>query len=136
MRMKRHDFAHSLRRVFERYHQHAPQAFPLTSLAIGQWRKGRRNASQAERWEELQAAVRDHSPPLHKSRPVKLYFATQASASPPLIVISANRGRCLVPAWERYFIRRLRKRWGLFGVPVRLVVRGRGRGNAERRGGR
>lgn len=95
-----------------------------------------RRISTSDLNEELQAAVRDHSPPLHKSRPVKLYFATQASASPPLIVISANRGRCLVPAWERYFIRRLRKRWGLFGVPVRLVVRGRGRGNAERRGGR
>ncbi len=99
-----------------------------------------RRISTSDLNEELQAAVREHNPPMHKSKPVKLYFATQAASTPPLIVISANRGRCLVPAWERYFIRRVRKRWGLFGVPVRLVVRGRGKGNKERgssgRGGR
>ena len=83
--------------------------------------------------EELQAAVQQHSPPMHKSRPVRLYFVTQASATPPLIVVSANRGRCLTPAYERYLLRRFRKRWSLRGVPVRLVVRGRGRGNQERR---
>ncbi|MFO7561220.1 MAG: ribosome biogenesis GTPase Der [Enhygromyxa sp.] len=83
--------------------------------------------------EELQAAVAEHSPPMWRAKPVKLYFATQADTEPPLIVISANHGRCLAPDYERYLIRRLRKRWHLRGVPVRLVVRGRGRGNQERK---
>jgi len=81
---------------------------------------------------ELQAAVLEHNPPMHKSKPVKLYFGTQAETDPPLIVISANRGRCLQPAYERYLLRRIRKRWDLRGVPVRIVVRARGRGNKER----
>jgi GTP-binding protein len=83
--------------------------------------------------EELQVAVSEHSPPMWRAKPVKLYFATQADSEPPLIVISANHGRCLAPEYERYLIRRIRRRWHLRGIPVRLVVRGRGRGNQERK---
>ena len=86
-----------------------------------------RRIGTADLNDELSAAVRDHSPPTHQGRPVKLYFATQADTSPPFIVVSANRGRSLPPAYERYLLRRIRKRWGLRGVPVRLVVRGRRR---------
>ncbi len=82
--------------------------------------------------EELAAAVAEHSPPMFGPKPVKLLFATQAESDPPLIVISANHGRCLSPAYERYLLRRFRTRWNLRGVPVRLVVRGRGKGNHER----
>ena len=81
---------------------------------------------------ELAAAVAEHSPPMFGPKPVKLLFATQAESDPPLIVISANHGRCLSPAYERYLLRRFRTRWNLRGVPVRLVVRGRGKGNHER----
>ncbi len=81
---------------------------------------------------ELKAAVAEHSPPMFGPKPVKLLFATQAESDPPLIVISANHGRCLTPAYERYLLRRIRTRWNLRGVPVRLVVRGRGKGNHER----
>ena len=82
--------------------------------------------------EELRAAIAENSPPMHGAKPVKLLFATQAESDPPLIVISANMGRCLQPAYERYLLRRFRRRWELRGVPVRLVVRARGRGNRER----
>ncbi len=80
--------------------------------------------------DELARAVADHSPPAHQGRLIKLYYATQADRTPPFIVVSANRVRCLDVAYERYLVRRFRKRWDLRGVPVRLVVRGR-----EREGG-
>lgn len=83
--------------------------------------------------EELAAAVDANSPPMYRQGPVKLMFATQAATDPPLIVISANKGRCLQPAYEKYLIRRFRRRWDLRGIPVRIVVRGRGKGNQERR---
>ena len=89
-----------------------------------------RRISTAELNEELAAAVAAHGPPAHQGRLVKLYYATQADRTPPFIVISANRGRCLDTAYERYLLRRFRKRWDLRGVPVRLVVRGRQRGEA------
>jgi GTP-binding protein len=82
--------------------------------------------------EELAAAVAAHGPPSHKNRSVRLYFATQAESDPPLFVVSASQGRCLTPAYERYLLRRFRERWHLWGIPLRLVVRARGRGNKER----
>ncbi|MEM7159238.1 MAG: ribosome biogenesis GTPase Der [Myxococcota bacterium] len=81
--------------------------------------------------EELARAVADHHPPAHRGTLVKLYFATQADRSPPFIVISANRGRCLDVSYERYLVRRFRRRWNLRGVPMRLVVRGRSRGGGS-----
>ena len=81
---------------------------------------------------ELAAAVAEHNPPMFGPKPVKLLYATQAESDPPLIVVLANHGRCLQPAYERYLLRRFRKRWNLRGIPVRLVVRARGRGNSDR----
>jgi GTPase len=91
-----------------------------------------RRIATSELNEELARAVAEHSPPAHQGRIVRLYFATQADRTPPFIVVSANRERCLDPAYERYLVRRFRKRWELRGVPVRLVVRGRDReGSAD-----
>jgi GTPase len=83
--------------------------------------------------DELQRAVSEHSPPMHRGKPVRLYFATQADREPPLLVISANHGRCLAPAYERYLLHRFRDRWELRGVPIRIVVRARGRGGGHDR---
>lgn len=105
------------------------EACLLTARALG------RHISTADLNAELAAAVAAHSPPMFGPKPVKLLFATQAESDPPLIVISANHGRCLSPAYERYLLRRFRTRWNLRGIPVRLVVRARGRGNRERAGG-
>jgi GTP-binding protein len=80
--------------------------------------------------DELQRAVTDLTPPSHRGSLVRLYFATQAGVEPPLFAISANRGRPLTPAYERYLLRRFRERWDLRGVPIRLVVRGRGKGGS------
>lgn len=86
-----------------------------------------RRITTSELNEELARAVADHHPAAHRGSLVKLYFATQADRSPPFIVISANRSRCLDVSYERYLMRRFRRRWNLRGIPVRLVVRGRTR---------
>ncbi|MGH1341156.1 MAG: ribosome biogenesis GTPase Der [Nannocystales bacterium] len=77
---------------------------------------------------ELKAATTHNPPPLSRGRPVKLLFITQADRSPPLFVISANHGRSLAPAYEKFLLRWFRKKWSLRGVPLRVVVRGRGQG--------
>lgn len=93
----------------------------------------KRRISTSELNDELQAAVRDHSPPSYRGKLVRLYFVTQADDSPPMFMISANMGRCLTEAYEKYLLRRFRTRWGLRGVPVRLVVRARGRSGTNPR---
>ncbi len=105
----------------------AVEAALKTASALG------RRIATSDLNEELAQAVVDHSPPMHQGHGVRLYFATQADRSPPFIVVSANRGRCLSPTYERYLIRRIRRRWDLRGVPVRMVVRGRGRGGTDKR---
>ncbi|MDC0719880.1 ribosome biogenesis GTPase Der [Nannocystis bainbridge] len=102
------------------------EACLLTARALG------KHISTADLNAELAAAVAEHSPPMFGPKPVKLLFATQAESDPPLIVISANHGRCLPASYERYLLRRFRTRWNLRGIPVRLVVRARGRTNSER----
>jgi GTP-binding protein len=89
-----------------------------------------RRISTSDLNDELQKAVAGLTPPSHRGSIVRLYFATQASVEPPLFAISANRGRPLTPAYERYLLRRFRERWDLRGVPIRLVVRGRGKGGS------
>jgi GTP-binding protein len=94
-----------------------------------------RRISTSELNDELAAAVAEHNPPLHRGKPVKLYFITQADRSPPLFVLSANQGKSLPEAWEKYFLRRLRARWNLRGVPCRIVVRARDKpGQSRQRG--
>lgn len=87
----------------------------------------KRRISTPDLNEELKAALADHSPPAHQGKSVRLYFVTQPDSEPPFFMISANAGRCLDDAYERYLVRRFRTRWNLRGVPVRLVVRARGR---------
>ncbi len=85
--------------------------------------------------DELRAAVEHNPPPLSRGRPVKLLFMTQADRSPPLFVISANHGRSLAEQYEKYLLRRIRARWSMRGVPIRVVVRGRGKGGEHRQHG-
>jgi GTP-binding protein len=87
-----------------------------------------RRIATADLNDELARAVAEHAPPTYRGNRVRLLYATQAGSDPPLIVVSANRGRCLEPAYERYLLRRFRRRWNLRGIPIRLVVRGRSRG--------
>lgn len=113
------------------------KAFNLEELLVAAlktsaaWNK---RISTSDLNDEMRAAVMAHSPPMHKSQPVRLYFATQTDTAPPFLVISANRARCLVPEYERFLLRRIRRRWGLWGVPVRMVVRGRSKKAGEQPG--
>lgn len=88
----------------------------------------RKRVSTSDLNGELKAATTHNPPPLSRGRPVKLLFITQADRSPPLFVISANHGRSLAPAYEKFLLRWFRKKWSLRGVPIRVVVRGRGQG--------
>lgn len=90
-----------------------------------------RRISTSELNEELALAVDGHSPPMRSGKAVRLYFMTQADRDPPLFVVSANHGRCLDVTYERYLLRRIRTRWELRGIPLRLVVRGRGKGGSH-----
>jgi len=72
-------------------------------------------------------------PPAEHGRPWKLYYATQVSTAPPVFMLFANRTLPRSASYRRYLENRLREALELPGVPVRLVIRKRGKEKQERR---
>ncbi len=75
---------------------------------------------QLNRW--LEAAIDVHTPPLVKSRRIKIRYMTQKSARPPTFLLFANTGD--VPEdYLRYLVNSLREAFALPGVPIRIKIR-------------
>ncbi|MCP4198053.1 MAG: ribosome biogenesis GTPase Der [Proteobacteria bacterium] len=68
-----------------------------------------------------------HPPPLSRGKPVKLFYATQASIRPPTFVVYANYPESIHFSYKRYVQNRLRETFGFRGTPVRVFFRGRKR---------
>jgi GTPase len=66
-----------------------------------------------------------HPPPTMDNRSVRLYYVTQAQASPPTFVIASNYPERVHFSYRRYVINQLRERFGFHGTPVRVFYRGR-----------
>ena len=64
-------------------------------------------------------------PPLHHGRSVRIHYLTQGGTRPPTFILWANDPEGLSPAYRRFIVNQLRKRWGFRGTPLRIVVRAR-----------
>ncbi len=73
----------------------------------------------------LREAVHGHRPPLYRGRPVKLYYATQFSVSPPSFLVFANRPEGIDDSYVRYLKKALRSGLGLEHSPMRILFRRR-----------
>jgi GTP-binding protein len=71
--------------------------------------------------------VEEVTPPLYKSRRVKLNYITQVSTAPPTFVISTNFPGGIHFSYERYLMNRIREAFGFDGVPIRLQFRKKGK---------
>src|SRR5262249_17734756 len=66
-----------------------------------------------------------------KARPVKIFYATQASASPPTFLLFTNQRQPLHFSFERFLENQLRAKFDFTGTPVRFVQRMRERGKRD-----
>lgn len=73
----------------------------------------------------VQKVLREKTPPLHKGREVKVYYAFQEGAKPPTIVIITNYPEGWKESYRTFFVRRLREYLGIRYSPLKLIVRGR-----------
>ncbi len=64
-----------------------------------------------------------HPPPVHRGRPIKFYFITQARVAPPTFMISANQPEAAHVTYQRFIINSLRANFGFEGVPIKLTFR-------------
>ncbi len=79
---------------------------------------------ETPRLNEFLAWVNATRPPLTKTkRRIKIKYMTQKGIRPPTFVLFAHSPVRLLPAYEKYFLQALRERFGLWGTPLRLVMR-------------
>lgn len=64
-------------------------------------------------------------PPLVQGRRLRIFYATQMTSHPLVVLLFVNDPRRMVPAYQAYLIRCLRSAFGLEGVPVTLQLRAR-----------
>lgn len=79
----------------------------------------------------IRAAIDANRPPADgRGRPVRVYYATQVEVNPPTIVLSTSAPRSVSEPYRRYLVNAVRAATPLTEVPIRLLVRGRGSGEA------
>jgi GTP-binding protein len=71
-------------------------------------------------------AVASHPLPRKGAKQLKVFYATQAEASPPTFVFFVNDAKLVHFSYRRYLENRLRQAFGFAGTPLRLVFKTRG----------
>jgi GTP-binding protein len=79
----------------------------------------------------LEEAAAAHPPPAARGRPVRFYYMVQPQAYPPTFLVSTNHSDAIHLTYRRYFVNRLRDRFGFEGAPLRLFFRNRRRREAR-----
>ena len=70
----------------------------------------------------IRVAIEAHQPPLYKSRPPKIYYATQIGVQPPTIVLVCNEPAAVQPQYRRYLLNALRDHLPYSEVPIKLYL--------------
>jgi len=72
-------------------------------------------------------------PPTYRGRAPRIYFMTQAEASPPLFVAWASHPESIRPSYQRFVENQIRKAFGFTSVPVVVQYRERERTKGRQR---
>jgi GTP-binding protein len=71
----------------------------------------------------LEAAIRQHQPPLVRGRRIRLRYAHQGGRNPPVIVIHGAQAERTPEDYRRYLVNCFREAFKLEGTPVRVDFR-------------
>ena len=67
--------------------------------------------------------IRKAPSPVYGVDNVKFYYLTQTRAVPPVFIAFANYPAGVSSAYKRFLIRQIQNKWGLKGVPIKILVR-------------
>ena len=113
--------------------ERAQKLFPLIDqVAVA--RKRRISTPELNRCLKEDVDLQRGSTP--KARPVRIYYITQAKASPPTFLLFTNQKTPLHFSFERFLENQLRAKFDFTGTPVRFVQRLRKRGERSKQGQR
>jgi GTPase len=79
----------------------------------------------------IRDAVSAHPPPIAQDRALKIYYAAQVAAHPPLFVFHCNEPELVQPSYRRFIENVLRTNFDFEGVPLTLEFRERSRTEAS-----
>jgi GTPase len=82
------------------------------------------STGRLNRW--LAQVIDTTPPPAASGRRVKIRYMTQPKARPPFFVLFGNHVDSIPESYKRFLANGLRETFGLFGVPIRLSMRGGG----------
>ncbi len=71
----------------------------------------------------LEAAIRQHQPPLVRGRRIRLRYAHQGGRNPPVIVVHGAQAERTPEDFRRYLVNCFREAFRLDGTPVRVDLR-------------
>lgn len=72
---------------------------------------------------DLREIIEEKGPPSPYGKRIKIYYATQIETSPPSFLFFSNFPELVPENYKRYIENSLRKRYGFFGVPLRIKFR-------------
>jgi GTPase len=87
---------------------------------VSEARRRRISTGELNRWLASVDLERGTSP---ASRKVKIYYITQATASPPTFVLFTNQRQPLHFSYQRFLENRLRAAFDFTGTPIRFTQR-------------
>lgn len=90
-------------------------------------RRRKISTGELNRWLKEDVDLQRASNP--KSRPVRIYYMTQAKIAPPVFLLFTNQSKPLHFNFERFLENQLRAKWDFIGTPVRFIQRLRKRGD-------
>lgn len=105
--------------------------YPLIDQ-VAATRRRRIATPELNRWLKDEVDLQRGSTP--KSRPVRIYYVTQAKTAPPTFLLFTNQKQPLHFSFERFLENQLRRKFDFTGTPVRFVQRMRKRGEKAGRG--
>ncbi len=108
--------------------EHVEKLYSLIDR-VAEARKRRISTGELNRWLAGVDLARGTSPAAHR---VKIYYMTQASASPPSFILFTNQRQRLHFSYERFLENRLREHFDFFGSPIRFIQRFRERARDDK----
>ena len=75
----------------------------------------------------LQKAVDEHTPPMHKGRRLKFYYATQVATRPPTFIVFVNYPKGVHFSYYRFLVNSFREGLGLDKAPLKVLLKERQR---------
>jgi GTP-binding protein len=97
----------------------------LVGKAIKISREWERRIATAELNRFFRDVIERQPPPTDGGRAPRIFYITQAEASPPLFVAMSSGAANIKPSYQRFVINQIRKSFGFEGVPIQVHYRER-----------